>query len=481
MTVSDLDIYVDRDRCPYFFSADRLSPFGLNCVDNPADSSVIFSSTYRNLENYIYQYGDKKKYFIWCDEPIWSSLDSRIFTNRINYVPASTIQGDRIVVIYAMNIYTGEFFQDNHYFLHRGYFLDPQNVLERIQRVRLHIGRTSKKRVATLLSCRSGDSWEYKHSRTIYSLNAARMNLALEGYELKLVDIYGKNWPHGMAIEDSRDFTQDNNPWQRKLDLYGGYSFAITLENTVAPHYVTEKIWHAILAGCIPVYCGQDSTIYEDFKVDSFIDTSSYKSNAELFSHLENMSDIEYSLRYDRCLEALVTASLSSVDSLVRGEFMIHRIGKLLGSSRLMPENLVSGLDSNLGLTDFVLQLIRKYSIMRIVTTLDTVMDGRLSYVNTLHPSLEIFHCPALHLLDDASLERLTGNESTLLILNRTCAQALVRYPRVFNSLEKIRGIFICSGSEDDNSHYLIPKEYRVVRSWDKAVSFAVGFIRSVN
>jgi len=38
--------------------------------------------------------------------------------------------------------------------------------------------------------------------------------------------------------------------------LFSGYRFVICHENSVAPGYMTEKVWNALLGGAIPVYCG---------------------------------------------------------------------------------------------------------------------------------------------------------------------------------------------------------------------------------
>lgn len=40
--------------------------------------------------------------------------------------------------------------------------------------------------------------------------------------------------------------------------LYSGYKFVICHENSIAPGYMTEKIWNALLGGAIPVYCGAE-------------------------------------------------------------------------------------------------------------------------------------------------------------------------------------------------------------------------------
>ena len=39
-----------------------------------------------------------------------------------------------------------------------------------------------------------------------------------------------------------------------KLDIISDYKFNICFENTIHPGYYTEKLLHAKIAGCIPIY-----------------------------------------------------------------------------------------------------------------------------------------------------------------------------------------------------------------------------------
>ena len=38
------------------------------------------------------------------------------------------------------------------------------------------------------------------------------------------------------------------------MDVFRRYRFCIAIENTVAHDYITEKLWDAFAAGCVPVY-----------------------------------------------------------------------------------------------------------------------------------------------------------------------------------------------------------------------------------
>ena len=41
---------------------------------------------------------------------------------------------------------------------------------------------------------------------------------------------------------------------ESKMDVFRRYRFCIAMENTVAHDYVTEKLWDALAAGCVPIY-----------------------------------------------------------------------------------------------------------------------------------------------------------------------------------------------------------------------------------
>ncbi len=38
------------------------------------------------------------------------------------------------------------------------------------------------------------------------------------------------------------------------MDVFRRYRFCIAMENTIAHDYVTEKLWDAFAAGCVPIY-----------------------------------------------------------------------------------------------------------------------------------------------------------------------------------------------------------------------------------
>ena len=90
---------------------------------------------------------------------------------------------------------------------------------------------------------------------------------------------------------------------QRKFDILANYTFNLCLENTIAPFYCTEKIWNAITSGCLPIYYGSGTRIYDDFPQNSFLDYSALGSPDALFDKVLKMSDEEYCERFNLCVQ----------------------------------------------------------------------------------------------------------------------------------------------------------------------------------
>eukprot|EP00878_Enallax_costatus_P029156 GHUV01031589.1.p1 GENE.GHUV01031589.1~~GHUV01031589.1.p1 ORF type:complete len:254 (+),score=17.22 GHUV01031589.1:454-1215(+) len=51
-----------------------------------------------------------------------------------------------------------------------------------------------------------------------------------------------------------------------KIELFRRYKFCVAMENSLSYEYITEKIWDALAAGCVPIYLG--SLAYRDIVPD---------------------------------------------------------------------------------------------------------------------------------------------------------------------------------------------------------------------
>jgi hypothetical protein len=73
-----------------------------------------------------------------------------------------------------------------------------------------------------------------------------------------------------------------------KIEFMRGYKFSISFENKSYPGYVTEKITEAMLAGCIPLYCG-DPLVHTDFNTGSFVNFEDVDPNSTPLDNVEEM------------------------------------------------------------------------------------------------------------------------------------------------------------------------------------------------
>lgn len=99
-------------------------------------------------------------------------------------------------------------------------------------------------------------------------------------------DLYGLHWPS--SYRSYRGSIVD------KIDCLKKYKFALCYENSHSiKGYITEKIFDAFFAGCVPIYFGApDITDY--IPKECFIDRRNFKSNEDLYAFLENITQESY-------------------------------------------------------------------------------------------------------------------------------------------------------------------------------------------
>lgn len=152
-----------------------------------------------------------------------------------------------------MNIYTGDVFINNYY--ENSYTLVIDRLLDPFDRVRTI--EFNDRKIAFLATRRKGDTRLKRNGKNIDFMKL-RDYIALEGYRLGKVDIYGRGWPAGVSLEESRG----KNRISRKAEILSKYRFNLCFENTNYPYYCTEKILESIKFGCLPIYYGKGNNIY---------------------------------------------------------------------------------------------------------------------------------------------------------------------------------------------------------------------------
>lgn len=84
-----------------------------------------------------------------------------------------------------------------------------------------------------------------------------------------------------------------------KIDTIGRYKFCLAFENSIAPDYVTEKLYEPLLAGSVPVYLGAPNA-GEFAPENSYIDAAAFKNPQELASYIQHLADTPHA--YDAYL-----------------------------------------------------------------------------------------------------------------------------------------------------------------------------------
>lgn len=237
-----------------------------------------------------------KRFISWTNEPRYDS-ETR-----------ARISGALRQTINVFNVFTGNVFWHNLHFLGSYHFLERNSLglsrskLDPDRLIPLESAFATKKLALAVYEHQRAEDCEYLVDGRNIDLRDKRQEIALAGYAARRCNIVGRGW-NGAAMEESGFAGSDAQPWwTRKLTLLGGYRFSLAFENTVAPYYVTEKIWHAIHAGCVPVYWGTGSTISELFPDGSYVDASQFDSEASLWHYLQTMTYGEFGARLRTCI-----------------------------------------------------------------------------------------------------------------------------------------------------------------------------------
>ncbi len=256
----------------------RLARDGIMLTNRLHQADLLVASRFRSLRipRMMYPW---KKCLLWTDEPRFV----RYFGRR---APGMFGLGD----VHIMNAYTGDIFCDNFDVL-------GQTIDCRLEPVTEQSCPTLSHRTIAVLATRFSMPLA-REGRNIDLLDL-RAEIALAGHALGKVHVYGRRWPPGVAREDSR-----GEGWpERKLELLKQYHFNLCFENTIVPFYCSEKIWDSIRGGCLPIYYGDGTRIYDDFPPRSFIDYSQFDSPAALFEFVEQMTVVEFRRRLNLCIE----------------------------------------------------------------------------------------------------------------------------------------------------------------------------------
>jgi len=139
------------------------------------------------------------------------------------------------------------------------------------------------------------------HNKIPEDLTKLRYDIAMQAYQRGIIHIYGSHWPRKVSRGKSRFH---KNVFTIKLNILQGYYFNLCFENTNINNYVSEKIWHSIVSGCLPIYYG-NPWIYKIFPKNSFIDYNDYDTIGSMLDAITNMKWYEFKKRFDKCYNVI--------------------------------------------------------------------------------------------------------------------------------------------------------------------------------
>ena len=107
----------------------------------------------------------------------------------------------------------------------------------------------------------------------------------------KRVDAPGRSMNNMGGI----DALYQGNKWEVKKHFFSDYKFTISFENDVYPGYQTEKLYDAMLASSIPIYCG-DLFVGDIFNTESFVNTLDYlpRKNQSLVTGIGKLGQMDF-------------------------------------------------------------------------------------------------------------------------------------------------------------------------------------------
>jgi len=97
------------------------------------------------------------------------------------------------------------------------------------------------------------------------------------------VDSYGK-------VLNNRRLPGPDRGGKSKLRAIARYKFTLAFENSIATDYVTEKFFHPLIAGSVPVYLGAPNIAEFAPGKDCFINAADFDGAASLAAYLERVA-----------------------------------------------------------------------------------------------------------------------------------------------------------------------------------------------
>ncbi len=137
----------------------------------------------------------------------------------------------------------------------------------------------------------------FVYSNTTKKATYVRRNFCRLLAKNKKVDCIGKSLfnmpeykPDYSTCEATSSFLKPHKPHLEKLNFLAHYKFTIAFENKSQENYITEKIYHAFMAGSIPIYWGSPN-IAEYFNPAAFINCHHYRTFDDVVARVKEIDN----------------------------------------------------------------------------------------------------------------------------------------------------------------------------------------------
>jgi hypothetical protein len=150
------------------------------------------------------------------------------------------------------------------------------------------------------------DGWEFgfndifKSERCLQYMERQRVARAAERFPKGTLDIYGAGWDGHKSgwfyrFFPDRAYRDALGPFQgSNLEVMSNYRFVIAFENYASDEgYISEKFFDPILAGAVPIYCG-DKNISKIVDPQCFVDARSFSNYEQLLKFTQECSESEW-------------------------------------------------------------------------------------------------------------------------------------------------------------------------------------------
>ena len=161
-----------------------------------------------------------------------------------------------------------------------------------------------------------------------------------------------------------------------KHAFFSQHQFTLSFENSQAPGYITEKVLHAKMAGCVPLYWGAQTD--SDFVPNSFINLSSIQSAEQVVEILKKLE-----ARPDMCAAIAATPLLDEPrrqKALGMMSAMSQRILSLIGKNTMLNMGRIESIDKT-----FVINLDSRRDRWESLLKAEPQLEGLVTRVPAVH------------------------------------------------------------------------------------------------